>query len=194
MTSAPSPHRLVVRAALLVGLLVKSTQLIAQAPPDTLARVALPQLAGEWYEIATTGTFWHRRCVSNTRYRFSASSARRLVAVSVCTTARGVETHRGRLRAAPGGDGRLSIRFAPGILAWLPATWADFWILAMDEETGWLLVGDNRRQRLTIAARTVELDEASMAHALAAARQAGYDISPLAPVPHPAGATGLPIR
>lgn len=163
----------------------------AQSAPTAVPRVAVADLEGEWYEIATTRSFWHRRCLSNTRYRFSAPTARGLDAASACTTARGTAAQRGRLRTARSGDGRLSIRFAPALFAWLPATWADFWILAMNDGLDWLLIGDNRRERLSIVSRTVVLDEASMARALAEARQHGYDTSRLTRVPQPAGPSGL---
>jgi len=99
--------------------------------------------------------------------------------------------HRGRLRAHKAGDGRLSIRFTPVVFSWLPATWSDFWVLEAGDGFGWLLVGDNKRERLAILSRTVALDDASVARALAAARRLGYSLDRLAPVPHPAGATGL---
>ncbi len=163
----------------------------AQRPPPVIPQLELPQLTGVWYEIATTGSWWHRRCVSDTRYRFEPLKGRDLRASSICTTARRVEEHRGRLRAAGNGDGRLSIRFAPGIFGWLPVTWADFWIIAAGEDFGWLLIGDDSLERLSILSRTVALDEAAIARAVAVARRQGYDVERLAPMPHPSGPSGL---
>lgn len=162
--------------------------------PVAIPHLGVERLAGDWYEIATSGSFWHRRCVSDMRYRFDEATPRGVRAASVCTTSAGIETHHGRLRAASGGDGRLSIRFAPVVFAWLPAVWSDFWVLAASEALDWLLVGDNRHERLLIVSRTVVLDEASIAAALAEARRQGYDPARLAMVPHPAGPAGLEFR
>lgn len=163
----------------------------AQGPPAAVAAIEVSSLAGDWYEVATTGTWWHRRCVADTRYNFDVPGRGGLRATSICSTASGPEQYRGRLRAGRDGDGRLAIRFTPAIFNWLPATWSDFWVLASGPDQEWLLVGDNRRERLLVLSRTVAFDEAAMAQALAAARRQGYDIDRLARVPHPAGATGL---
>ena len=163
----------------------------AQGPPVAVAAIDVSSLAGDWYEVASTGTWWHRRCVSDTRYAFDLPGTGGLRATSVCSTPSGPQQFRGRLRAGRGGDGRLAIRFTPAIFNWLPATWSDFWILDSGRNQEWLLVGDNRRERVLVLSRTVSFDEAAMAQALAAARRQGYDTGRLAGVPHPAGATGL---
>lgn len=163
----------------------------AQEPPAVVATLELKSLAGDWYEVSSAGDWWHRRCVSDTRYRFEVEGPRALRVVSFCTTPAGTLRQRGRLRAAPGGDGRLSIGFAPAVFAWLPATWGDYWVLAAADDWRWLLVGDDRRERLSIVSRTVFLDEGAVAQALAAARKAGYDVARLVPTPHPTGAMGL---
>ena len=194
------PSRLVPRRAVLLTVSVAVASALAlptlnaQGAPPTVPRVDLRALVGDWYEIATTTSFWHRQCVSETRYRFSVVGTRGLRAASSCNTERGPKGQNGRLRAGPGGDGRLSIRFAPALFAWLPAAWADFWVLAMDDgAAGWLLIGDDRRHRLAVIARTISLDEASMARALAGARRAGYDVSRLRLTPHQAAARDWPI-
>jgi lipocalin len=180
-------------AAAVVAALVASAGAvgIAQRAPEVLPGVDPVSLAGDWYELATTGTWWHRHCVADTRYRFDAPRRGGFRATSVCSTPTGLARHRGRLRSARSGDGRLAIRFTPAAFNWLPATWSDFWILASGAEQEWLLVGDNRRERLLVLSRTVALDEASLAQAWAAGRRLGYDPGRLAVVRQPAGATGL---
>lgn len=163
----------------------------AQTTPVVVAHLDVSNLAGDWYEVASTGTWWHRRCVADTRYAFDLPQRGSLRATSVCSTREGVARFRGRLRAGRSGGGRLSIRFTPAVFAWLPATWSDFWVLDAGADLAWLLVGDNRRERLLVLSRAVSLDEAAFAQALAAARRQGYDPDRLARVPHPAGATGL---
>ena len=182
------------RLAVCAAVLGDTSDVAAQGAPAVVPLIELTALAGDWYEIASTGTWWHRHCVSDTRYRFDVPEPGGLRASSICTTPQGVQAHFGRLRAGRDGDGRLSIRFAARLFSWLSATWSDFWVLASGGDRGWLLVGDNRRERLLVLSRTVVLDEAAVAQALAAARQQGYGIDHLAVVPQPAGPTGLMFR
>lgn len=177
--------------SLVVSILSCAAAAGAQGTPAVVPHVDAVSLAGEWYEIASTGTWWHRHCHANTRYRFDQPGPKGWRATSVCTTPRGLVVHRGRLRTGRAGDGRLSIQFTPRLFAWLAATWSDFWVLATGDDGAWMLVGDNRRERLLIVSRTVMLDEAAIARAVAAARQQRYGLDRLALVPHPAGATGV---
>jgi len=178
------------RMSLVVSILSCAAAAGAQAPV-VVPHVDAGSLTGEWYEVASTGTWWHRRCRADTRYLFDQPDPTGWRATSACTTLRGIEVHRGRLRTGRAGDGRLSIQFTPRLFAWLAATWSDFWVLAAGDDGTWLLVGDNRRERLLIVSRTVTLDEAAIARALAAARRQGYVLDRLSLVPHPAGATGV---
>lgn len=191
MRFAPTARRWWGAAAVAAVVYADAAVSVAQGPPAVVQSFDTNSLAGDWYEVATTGTWWHRHCVSDTRYGFDMPERGGLRATSVCSTSSGTARHRGRLRAARGGDGRLAIRFTPPIFNWLAATWSDFWVLEADAGRSWLLVGDNRRERLLLLARTVALDEAAVAQAVAAARRHGYDPGRLARVPHPAGATGL---
>ncbi|MGE0816944.1 MAG: lipocalin family protein [Vicinamibacterales bacterium] len=148
------------------------------------------RLAGDWYEVAGTGSWSTRRCVSDTRYSFRAKGAA-VSASRACTTAVGIERRRGLAKGDGSGTGALKLRLVWPIFAPLSAAWSDFWILAAGDGDTWLLVGDRDRARLSLLSRTVALDESAFAQAIAAARSAGYSADGLAPVAHPAGATGL---
>src|SRR5688572_24854540 len=126
----------------------------AQDPPQVVTHAEVEALAGEWFEVASTGTWWHRRCASDTRYRFDGPRSGRLQASTAGTAGNKVQHQRGTLRGSRTGDGRLSIRFTPRLFRWLSATWSDFWILSAGDRLGWLLVGDNSRERLFVISRT----------------------------------------
>lgn len=148
----------------------------------------LDPLAGDWYEVATFGSWPHRRCVADTRLRWVVKDDRTIEVRRSCTTASGEEIRDGRLRARQASHpGRLSERVAPAILTWLPAAWSDYWVLAVGDERAWLLVGDRRRARLSVLSRWVALDEASLATAVGAARAQGFDVDRLTTVRHASG-------
>ena len=90
-----------------------------------------------------------------------------------------METRNGRLHA-PGDDGLWRAHFAPALFTWLPAVWGDFWVVGHDESLSWFVVGARSHQRLAVYSRTIGIDEAAMAQALALARRAGFDVERLA--------------
>lgn len=183
-------------ALILCGLIVAGGPLRAQSGrwPTALEALDLNLLAGEWFEVATSGSWSHRRCTADTRFHWTVTGARALDVRSACTTPSGEDVRKGRIRAPLGSHrGRLSVRFAPALFAWLPAVWNDFWVLAEDPDHAWLLVGDRERTRLSVLSRWVSLDEASLARAIRVARVQGFDVDRLAPVRQTSGASG-PIR
>ena len=185
------------RAAALVvcGLIVASVPLRAQSGrwPIALEVLDLEPMAGDWFEVATSGSWSHRRCTADTRFHWTVTTARTIDVLSACTTPSGVELRHGLIRARGSHQGRLSVRFAPALFAWLPAIWTDYWVLAADQEHAWLLVGDRARTRLSVLSRWVSLDEASLARAVRVARVQGFNVDRLEPVRHTSGAPA-PMR
>lgn len=156
--------------------------------PQPLEGFDIGSLSGEWFEVAAWGTAWaHRRCVSDTRFRFTVVDARRIDASRSCTTARGLDVRGGRLRAPDDATGALRGRFVNGLFGWLPAASADYWVLASGSGNQWLLIGDRQRERLAVWSRTVALDEGAVAAAIAAGRSQGFDARLLTAVAHPGG-------
>lgn len=184
---------------MLVVTLAVSTGAIgaqAPAPPVVVPRLDVAELAGEWFEVAGTGSWSRRRCVADTRFHFALRrDPRSLDVATACTTTEGTERKRGRLRGDAAGSGTLRLRLVPGPFGLLPGVWDDFWVLAIGDDGSWMLVGDRRRQSLSVLSRTVALDEAALAQAFAVARSQAFDVGRLDRVSHPAGATGLrPLR
>ena len=139
----------------------------------------LPRFDGTWYEVASFGTWGQRRCSTGTLFELATEATLR----SRCRTTSGVETRNGRVRAE-GDDGRWRARFAPRVFGWLPGMWGDFWVLGHDPELSWFVVGEHDHERLSVVSRTVALDEAALAHALALARRAGFDVGRLVRATH----------
>jgi apolipoprotein D and lipocalin family protein len=160
------------------------------ARPAAVERFELDGLAGDWYEVASTGSGPHRRCLGDTRFTVARPAGRHADVVRTCTTPGGLEVRRGRVRAPRDGTGALDARFAPAVFAWLPMVWDETWVLAVGDERTWVLLGDRRRQHLAVWARVVSLPESSLAVAIGEARRQGFDVERLVTVPHPAGASG----
>lgn len=81
-------------------------------------------------------------------------------------------------QAAPDGQhaGRLGVTFLPAALRWLPFTRADYWVLKLDPEYRYALVGTPDRKHLWLLARQPRVDPATETEYLAEARRQGFDL------------------
>ncbi len=84
----------------------------------------------------------------------------------------------GIARTVAGHPGRLQVRFAPGWLSWLPLVWADYWVVALDTEYQWAVVGDPDHEYLWILSREPTMDAALFAELKDKAKAMGYDLAP----------------
>ena len=121
--------------------------------------------------------------MTDTTLELAARSATEATLRSRCRTTSGVELRSGRVRA-DGDGGQWRVHFGPAMFAWLPGGWSDFWVLGHDQALSWFVVGERDHQRLSVVSRTVALDEAALAQALAVARRAGFDVGRLVRVTH----------
>jgi apolipoprotein D and lipocalin family protein len=169
-----------VGCAVLVAAALSAAGAGAQSP-STVA--PLSALRGSWYEIASYGSSWQRRCVRDRTLAVVTRSDNDADLRSRCRTMSGIEVRAGRLQAS-GADGQWRARFAPAAFGWLPAVWDDFWVLGHDRDLKWFMVGERHHQRLAVYSRTVALDESALAQAMGLARQAGFDPRRLVRVMH----------
>lgn len=184
---APGVVALAIATSLTFGPALRAAE-DAPTTPRPVASFDVVSMAGQWFEVAAMGAAWpHRRCVSGTRFGITVSGSRRADVVRTCTTASGIEVRRGRVTASADGSGALRGRFVGAAFAWIPAAWADYWVIAVGEGQRWLLIGDRRRDRLAVWSSVVALDESALAAAMAAGRANGFDPRQLRRVLHPLG-------
>ena len=123
-------------------------------PPATAPDVDLAHCMGTWYEIARLPTRLERRCAGQP----SACWAWRDGGVRIthrCLDDDGREQVAvGFARIVPGdGDAKLEVTFLPPLLHRLPLAWADYWILHVDLDYRFAVVGDPNRRNCWLLAR-----------------------------------------
>ena len=64
---------------------------------------------------------------------------------------------------------------APDWLAWLPIVWGDYWVIALDPDYRWVMVGAPSRDYLWILARTPALDEKTLLRLKDEAARLGFN-------------------
>jgi apolipoprotein D and lipocalin family protein len=163
-------------APLLMAMMVQTP-----APVRTVPAVDLDRYAGDWFEIARYPNRFQRECVAGVRASYVRRADGYIDVVNRCARADGsIIEAAGLARVADGQTrAKLKVRFAPAMLSFLPFVWGDYWIIGLDDDYRWAVVGSPDRKYLWILARTSRLEPAAYERALAAARANGFETARL---------------
>jgi len=148
--------------------------------PATVERVDLERYQGLWHEVARLPQSFQDsarlRCEEVTA-RYTPAGPGRITVVNSCVNAldparprRDVEGQAYVVENSQGARLRVSF-FWP--------FHGDYWVLGLDPDYRWALVGAPSRQSLWLLSRTPTMDEAEVQRALAIARREGFDLAPL---------------
>jgi len=159
-------------AALLAAALVVFVGSCASrkvAPLSTVESVDLDRYLGAWFEVALIPNRFQKICVADTQARYSLDGDVLRVR-NRCRKANGeIEEAVGVAKVVPGsGNAKLRVSF-------FRPFYGDYWILALDPDYRWALIGEPSREYGWILSRSPQLDEASIEAALAAADDRGFD-------------------
>jgi apolipoprotein D and lipocalin family protein len=173
-------------ACLLLLLLGACATAPGRMTPNTVAAVDLERYQGRWYEIARFPNSFQdgggRRCEATTA-EYAARPDGTVSVVNRCLDAGAGGRERvaeGSAYAVPGsGNARLRVSFF-----W--PFYGDYWVLGLDPDYRWALVGAPGRDYLWILSRTPRMAAADYAEAVAIARAEGFEVLRLQPTPQPA--------
>ena len=138
--------------------------------PDVSAvdHVVLERYAGVWYEIARLPNRFQKQCACNIKAEYTLIDAGMKVRNS-CTRADGkTDTANGIAKVVPG-SGNAKLR-----LSFFGPFYGDYWILALDHDYEWALVGSPDRKFLWILSRTPQLAEGVLQGIIARAAELGF--------------------
>lgn len=155
---------------------------VAAAPLPTQDWVDLGRYAGRWYEIARLPNRFQERCASDVAVTYALRPDGRVSVVNECRERDGrIARAEGVARRADakGPASRLKVRFAPAWLSFLGLVWGDYWIVELDPDYQYAVVGDPSRKYLWILSRRRELDAATYDSLVASAARLGFDASRL---------------
>lgn len=140
----------------------------APQPLPTVGAVDLQRYAGTWYEIARLPNRFQSMCASDVRAHYAPEDGA-IAVVNSCRTGDGkLEQAKGVAHVVAGsGGGKLRVSF-------FRPFYGDYWILALDPDYRWVLVGEPARRYAWVLARTPELDDATLARLLARADALGF--------------------
>ena len=131
----------------------------SETPLPTVSQVDLERYAGRWYEISRLPMWFERNCTGDITATYALREDQRIDVVNRCGTKDGFISAKGIAEIPDAAQpGQLKVRFAPDWLAWLPVVWGDYWIIDLDPQYRWVMVGAPNRSYLWILSRTPALD------------------------------------
>ena len=173
------------RRSVLALALLGMTACVPQPGPDTprtVGQVALNRYAGTWYEIAR----FPNRFQDSSRIRCEATTATytaqpdgTIGVVNRCRNALAdgrEDVAEGSAYSASPGNDRLRVTFF-----W--PFYGDYWVIGLDPDYRWAVVGVPGRDYLWILSRTPQMAPADYDAAIAIARREGFDIARLQRTP-----------
>jgi apolipoprotein D and lipocalin family protein len=155
--------------------------LFAMGTATPAANASVPELdltrySGQWHEVARLPMAFQGQCVSDVTASYTPRPDGRIEVRNACLTKEGKRDESvGVAKPVKGNPGQLKVRFAPTALAWLPFVWADYWVIAVDPDYRWAMVGGPSRNYLWILSREPTMTPALLDTLIGDAQRKGYD-------------------
>ena len=143
------------------------------APPPKAVAIDPQRYAGKWYEIASLPTPLQRRCVGDVTVEYTVAPQGALHIDNRCRTKHGDVAAMSGLAVPP--EQAAGAQYRAEFLQPTP----DYWIIGLDSEYRWAVVGSPDRKTLWILSRTPQLPASLLERARQAARAQGYTLDEL---------------
>jgi len=145
------------------------------APVQVVPSVDLTRYAGKWHEIARLPNRFQRDCVSDTTASYTLRPDGKITVVNEC------RTKEGRQKSAKG-TAHVASDKGPNTKLKVTFFWpfyGNYWIIDLDPDYRWAVVGEPGRKYFWILSREKQLDETLFQQILSRAKQQGYDLGAL---------------
>jgi apolipoprotein D and lipocalin family protein len=160
-------------AAILIGLAGCATT--PQQPLPTVPSVDLQRYLGTWHQIALIPNRFQSMCVAETQAEYALDE-------DVIRVTNRCRKENGEIESANGvakvveGSSNTKLR-----VSFFRPFYGDYWVLALDPDYRWVLVGEPSRRYGWVLARTPTLDKAVLDKLLDRAAELGYERSAFRP-------------
>ncbi len=170
------------RALLLLTLLPAALALPAEAQDSdplpqvkTVDHVDLERYLGLWYEVAKIPNKFQNQCTSGATAQYTLREDGAIDVVNSCRMAGGKrsEAHGKAEIVDPSTNAKLRVSFV-SFLGWRPF-WGDYWIIGLDPDYRWAVVGHPERKYGWILARNRIMEDADYEQVMEIVEQNGYE-------------------
>lgn len=146
-----------------------------QNPPTTVKYVDLKKYVGLWYEIAKIPNSFQDQCVKNTTAKYTLNSNGEISVTNSCIDEDGKEDAAdGVVRVVDKkSNAKLEVSFV-SFFGWRPF-WGDYWIIGLDQDYKWAVIGTPNRKYGWVLSRSPKLDKPTMETIFGILKDQGYD-------------------
>jgi len=162
----------------LVGaLLVLAAAAADEVAVETVPEVRLDRYAGTWYEVARVPNRFQDQCSRGTTAEYVLREDGRLDVVNRCFDEDGnLDEAKGLAKIVdPDSNAKLKVSFV-SFLGWRPF-WGDYWVIGLDPDYRWAVVGTPDREYGWVLARTPTLGDEALDQVFAILERNGYERS-----------------
>ncbi|MBM5572058.1 MULTISPECIES: lipocalin family protein [Deefgea] len=159
----------------ITALLASQSLMAADLPTvQSVPQVDLARYVGTWHEIARFPMYFQNQCVGDVTANYSKMDNGKIKVINRCRTKDGeFDQAEGSASVVENtGNAQLKVSF------FWPFR-ADYWIIGLDPEYRWAVVGNPNRKYLWILSRTKNMTADDLAAAKATALAQGYDLQQL---------------
>ena len=166
------------RLLLTLSLCLSMGYAMAQ-PLTTVSQVDLTRYAGQWYEIARLPNAFQRKCVANVMATYTLREDGDIDVLNQCENKDGnTQSAQGLARSTnPPENSRLEVSFF-NVLGIRPF-WGDYWIIALDDDYRYVVVGEPDRDYAWLLSRTPVLPDDTVAQAVSILKHEGFAVDQL---------------
>lgn len=145
--------------------------------PTTVPSVDLQKYQGKWFEIARVANSFQEKCVGPTTAVYTILKNGQIKVENRCQLKDGkIDLAEGRAKSADQKtNSKLKVTFAKILGNWVFAFGGDYWIMELDPQYRWVVVGAPDRKFGWILARTPELDLQTLDQIESRIKAQGYD-------------------
>lgn len=147
----------------------------ADLPPvQSVSSVDLARYVGTWHEIARFAMYFQNQCVGDVTANYSAMDNGKIKVINRCRTKDGeFDQAEGTASVVDNtGNAQLKVSF------FWPFR-ADYWVIGLDPDYRWAVVGNPNRKYLWILSRTKTMTPTDLAAAKASATAQGFALQQL---------------
>ena len=127
---------------------------------NTVSDFEVQRYLGQWYQVAAIPAWFQGDCAARTTASYAPGEDGLINVLNSCDTADGSRKQadaRARFLAA-GTEGKLEVTFVEVLGSWVWLAAGDYWVIGLDPEYRWSVVGQPSREFAWILARSPSLD------------------------------------
>ncbi len=159
----------------LIFVLFSSIMFAQQNPPTTVKYVDLKKYVGLWYEVAKIPNSFQDQCVKNTTAKYTLTKDGEIYVTNSCIDEDGeIDAADGVVRVVDKKtNAKLEVSFV-SFFGWRPF-WGDYWIIGLDENYQWAIVGTPNRKYGWVLSRTPKLEKEVLDNIFKILKEQGYN-------------------